>query len=144
LFKATKNVNNDFREGALVKAEELKMPLRLPQDRREVALVHFGMIRGYWRLAEAASLGRVDNDTRRAIEADAIEALSGAAEAADEFGPGLPPEKWSSLRYGFEPDEALGFGGPLPELVFDGREALGFGGPLPALVFDGRLRLCPL
>jgi hypothetical protein len=40
---------------------------------------------------------------------------------------GLPPEKWSSLRYGFEPDEALGFGGPLPELVF-----------------DGRLRLCPL
>src|SRR5471030_1869040 len=65
----------------------MKMPLRLPQDRREVALVHFGMIRGYWRLAEAASLGRVDDDTRRAIEADAIEALSGAAEAADEYGP---------------------------------------------------------
>jgi ATP-dependent DNA helicase RecG len=34
---------------------------------------------------------------------------------------GLPPEKWSSLMYGFEPDEALGFGGPDSELVFDGR-----------------------
>src|SRR5450432_1569702 len=67
--------------------QELKMPLCLPQDRREVALVHFGMIRGYWRLAEAASFGRVDDDTRREIEADAIESLSGAAEAADEFGP---------------------------------------------------------
>jgi hypothetical protein len=63
------------------------MPLRLPENRREVALVHFGMIRGYWRLAEAASFGPVGDDTRRAIEADTIEAMTGAAEAADEFGP---------------------------------------------------------
>jgi hypothetical protein len=40
--------------------------------------------------------------------------------------------------------EALGFGGPESELVFDGREALGFGGPESELVFDGRLHFCLL
>jgi hypothetical protein len=35
--------------------------------------------------------------------------------------PGLSPEKWSSLMYGFFSREALGFGGPDSELVFDGR-----------------------
>jgi hypothetical protein len=60
---------------------EIVMPLRLPQDRREAALVNFGLVRAYWRLSEAARQGQGGDDSRDAIEADAIDGLAGAAAA---------------------------------------------------------------
>jgi hypothetical protein len=76
-----------LRKGGKQRSRSLKLSRRLPENRRELALIHFGMIRGYWSLAEAASSGPVGDDARRAIEAETINALSGAASAADEFGP---------------------------------------------------------
>ena len=48
---------------------------------------------------------------------------------------GLPPEKWSPLRYGFEPYSSLGYQPPAPEVVTWPTEPSG-SGPLahPAIV----------
>jgi hypothetical protein len=57
------------------------MPHRLPRDRSEAALVYFGLVRAYWRLAEAAQHCRGGDDSREAIEGNAIDTLTGAAAA---------------------------------------------------------------
>jgi len=56
------------------------MPQSLPIDRREAALAYFGLVRAYWRLAEAARRGSCDDDARRSIEEDALRAIEEAAK----------------------------------------------------------------
>ena len=59
------------------------MPDRLPQDRTEAALVYFGLIRAYGRLAEAAAVGNGADENRQAIESEVINSLAGAAASVD-------------------------------------------------------------
>jgi hypothetical protein len=58
----------------------------LAENRRGTHSYPFRHIRGYWS-PEVTGSGPVGDDARKAIEAETINAPSGAAAAADEFGP---------------------------------------------------------
>lgn len=65
----------------------LREPHLIPQDRREAALVYYSLIRAYWRLADAACLGTVNDIDRGIIEPETLEVLPGAGEVVEELGP---------------------------------------------------------
>jgi cobalamin biosynthesis protein CbiG len=61
--------------------------MHFPKNPSEMALVHFGMVRAYWRLAAAALRSPIGASTRKSIEDETIEALPAAALAAEEIAP---------------------------------------------------------